>query len=120
MPKSVVVNPYFDWEHDRPPRTPTSDSVIYEMHVRGFSNCQPGIRPLRGTYGGLAHPVAIAHLNRLGITAVELIPVHQGGGQSAGGTRPAQLLGLQHLDYFAPDVAHAAAGANVVRNSSGW
>ncbi len=67
MPKSVVVSPYFDWEHDRPPRIPLSDSVIYEMHVRGFSKLNEHIREdLRGTYAGLASPPALKYLKQLG------------------------------------------------------
>jgi len=78
MMKSVVVSPFFSWEHDRPPRTPYSDSVIYETHVRGFTMRHPGIpEELRGTYAGLAHPASIEHLTKLGVTAVELLPVHQ-------------------------------------------
>jgi glycogen operon protein len=78
MPRSVVVSPYFDWGVDRPPRTPLHESVIYELHVKGFTARHPEIpKPLRGTYAGLAHPLAIDYLTRLGITAVELLPVHQ-------------------------------------------
>ncbi|MEZ5376011.1 MAG: glycogen debranching protein GlgX [Acidimicrobiales bacterium] len=76
--KGVVINPYFDWGHDRPPAIPLSDSVIYEVHVKGFTKLHPGIpEDLRGTYAGLSHPVAIDHLAKLGVTAVELLPVHQ-------------------------------------------
>ncbi len=78
MPRSVVVNPHFDWEDDRPPRRPLDESVIYEVHVKGFTKRHPGIpEELRGTYAGLAHPAAIEHLTALGITAVELLPVHE-------------------------------------------
>jgi len=78
MPKSVVVNPFFDWANDRLPRVPMHESVIYEVHVKGLTQRHPAIpEELRGTYLGLAHPAAIAHLKRLGITAVELLPVHQ-------------------------------------------
>jgi glycogen operon protein len=78
MPKSVVVNPFFDWNADRAPRTPYNESVIYEAHVRGLTINQPDVpEALRGTYAGLAHPVMIDHFRRLGITAVELMPVHQ-------------------------------------------
>jgi isoamylase len=77
MPKSVVVNPYFDWEQDRPPRTPLSESVIYEVHVKGFTKCHPDVpEELRGTYAGLASQASVAYLKALGITAVELMPVH--------------------------------------------
>ena len=78
VPKSVVVNPYFDWGHDRPPATDLNETVIYELHVKGFTQCHPEIpEALRGTYAGLAHPAAVEHLTNLGITAVELLPVHQ-------------------------------------------
>ena len=78
VPRSVVVNPYFDWTEDRLPRRELYQSVIYETHVRGFTMTHPDIPDhLRGTYAGLAHPAAIRHLVDLGITAVELMPVHQ-------------------------------------------
>jgi glycogen operon protein len=78
VPKAVVVNPLFDWGADRPPETPLHESVIYEMHVKGFTVTHPGIpEQLRGTYAGLAHPVAVDYLTALGVTAVELQPVHQ-------------------------------------------
>ncbi|HEU0133090.1 MAG TPA: glycogen debranching protein GlgX [Mycobacteriales bacterium] len=78
MMKSVVVSPFFDWANDRPPRTPYADTIVYETHVRGFTKRHPGIPDeLRGTYAGLAHPTAIEHLTSLGVTAVELLPVHQ-------------------------------------------
>jgi len=74
----VVVNPFFDWDTDRPPRTPYNESVIYEAHVRGLTRLHPDIpEDLRGTYSGLAHPVMVDYLTRLGVTAVELMPVHQ-------------------------------------------
>ena len=78
MAKAVVINPYFDWSTDARPRTPWAESVIYEMHVKGFTMRHPAIpEDLRGTYAGLAHPAAIEYLGRLGVTAVELLPVHQ-------------------------------------------
>jgi isoamylase len=78
VPKSVVVNPFFDWGTDRAPRTPYHETVIYEAHVRGLTINHPEIPPdLRGTYPGLAHPVMIEHLRTLGVTAVELMPVHE-------------------------------------------
>jgi glycogen operon protein len=77
MPKSVIIDPAFDWGDDRPPRTSWYDTVIYEVHVKGFTHCHPDIpEGDRGTYRGLAHPVAIDHLQKLGVTAVELLPVH--------------------------------------------
>ena len=78
MPKSVVINPFFDWRNDRNPRIPWHRTIIYEVHVKGFTMRHPGIpEHLRGTYAGLAHPAAIKHLKTLGVTAVELLPVHQ-------------------------------------------
>jgi isoamylase len=78
VPRSVVTNPFFDWVNDRPPRTPFHESVVYELHVKGFTIRHPDIdKDLRGTYAGLSHPAAIEHLTRLGVTAVELMPVHQ-------------------------------------------
>jgi isoamylase len=78
VPKSVVVNPFFDWGSDRHPRIPYHESVIYEAHVKGLTIQHPDIpEELRGTYTGLAHPLMIEHLKNLGVTAVELMPVHQ-------------------------------------------
>ena len=78
VPKSVVVNPFFDWGSDRHPRIPYHETVIYEAHVKGLTIAHPDIpEALRGTYTGLAHPVMIDHLKRLGVTAVELMPVHE-------------------------------------------
>jgi len=78
MPKSVVINPYFDWESDRRPQTPWHQTIIYETHVKGFTMRHPGVpENLRGTYAGMAHPAAIRYLKQLGVTAVEVLPIHQ-------------------------------------------
>jgi isoamylase len=78
VPRSVVHNPYFDWGNDRPPDMQLNESVIYEVHVKGFTARHPDIpEAQRGTYSGLAHPAAIEHLTGLGVTAVELLPTHQ-------------------------------------------
>jgi isoamylase len=78
VPRSVVHNPYFDWGNDRPPDIQLNESIIYEVHVKGFTARHPGIpEAQRGTFAGLGHPAAIEHLTGLGITAVELLPVHQ-------------------------------------------
>jgi isoamylase len=78
MPKGVVTSPYFDWANDRHPYRPWNETVVYETHVKGFTARHPQIpEELRGTYAGLAHPAAIDHLTSLGITALELLPVHQ-------------------------------------------
>jgi len=77
MPKSVVISPYFDWGTDRLPRIPWNETIVYETHVKGFSMLHPDIpERIRGTYEALSHPVALKHFAHLGITAVELLPVH--------------------------------------------
>ena len=84
VPKSVVVDPAFDWADDRHLRTPWRDTILYEVHVKGFTARHPDVpADQRGTYAGLASPAALAHLTRLGITAVELLPVHQGATEPA-------------------------------------
>jgi glycogen operon protein len=75
---SVVINPFFDWGHDRPPRREYHDSVIYEAHVKGLTMTHPDVpEEIRGTYAALAHPAIVEHLTSLGVTAIELLPVHQ-------------------------------------------
>ncbi|WP_240498229.1 glycogen debranching protein GlgX [Williamsia sp. 1135] len=75
---SVVINPFFDWQHDRAPNRPYYETVIYEAHVKGMTATHPEVpEQLRGTYAGLAHPAIIDHLTDLGVTAIELMPVHQ-------------------------------------------
>ncbi|MEP1124888.1 MAG: glycogen debranching protein GlgX [Ilumatobacter sp.] len=76
--KAVVGDPFFDWGNDRPPETPLHETVIYEAHVRGMTMTHPSVpEALRGTYAGIAHPAVVEHLHDLGITAIELMPVHQ-------------------------------------------
>jgi glycogen operon protein len=77
VPRSIVVNPWFDWTGDHSPVTPWNETVVYEAHVKGATEMHPDVEPeLRGTYSGLAHPAFIEHLRSLGITAIELMPVH--------------------------------------------
>jgi isoamylase len=77
VPRSVVTNPWFEWGDDRPLRTPWHETVLYECHVKGLTMRHPSVPAnLRGTYAGMAHPAVIEHLQRLGVTAVELMPVH--------------------------------------------
>jgi glycogen operon protein len=77
MPRGVVVSPFFDWGGDRAPRTPWNETVVYEVHVKGFTARHPDVpEELRGTYAGLAHPASIEHWRSLGVTAIELMPVH--------------------------------------------
>ena len=112
VPRSVVSAEPFEWGDDRPPRTALADSVIYEAHVKGLTYLHPDVpEPLRGTYAGLAHPAVIEHLQRLGVTAVELLPVHQfvhDGALVARGLR--NYWGYQPIGYFAPHNEYAASG----------
>jgi isoamylase len=77
IPRCRVIDPAFTWGDDRPPRTSWERTIIYELHVRGFTKCHPGVpEPLRGTFRGLTEPVVLDHLRRVGVTAVELLPIH--------------------------------------------
>ena len=109
--KSVVVNPFFDWGDDKSPKTPYHETVIYEGHVKGLTMTHPDIpENLRGTYAGLAHPVIIDYLQDLGITALELMPIHQFFQDDR-----LRELGLRNywgyntLGFFAPQQDYAAA-----------
>ncbi|MET8156898.1 glycogen debranching protein GlgX [Sphaerisporangium sp. NPDC005289] len=112
MPKNVVVNPFFDWGDDRPPRTPYHETVIYEAHVRGLTMRHPDVpREQRGTYAGLAHPSVIDHLVSLGVTAVELMPVHQFVPEHAMVARGlTNYWGYNTIAFLAPHNAYASAG----------
>jgi isoamylase len=109
-PRGFVVDDRFDWGDDRPPRHPPERVVIYELHVKGFTMQHPGVpKPLRGRYTGLAHPEAIAALTRLGITAVELMPVQQFGHEPhllEAGRR--NYWGYHPYAYFAPHAEYAS------------
>ncbi|PBC71838.1 glycogen operon protein [Streptomyces sp. TLI_235] len=109
---SVVINPYFDWGTDRPPRTDYHRTVLYEAHVKGLTRLHPEIpEEIRGTYAALAHPALIEHLAKLGVTAIELMPVHQF-------VRDHRLrdLGLSNywgyntIGYFAPHASYSSTG----------
>jgi len=112
VPKSVVTTSHFDWENDRPPLTPLHDSVLYELHVKGFTARHPDIpEELRGTYAGLAHPVAIEYLKKLGITAVELMPVHEFVDDKHLLDRKLRnYWGYNSINFFAPEARYSAAG----------
>jgi len=112
VPKAVVESPYFDWGADRPPDVPLHESVIYELHVKGFTATHPDIPDLlRGTYAGLAHPAAIEHLLSLGVTAVELQPVHQFVHDSHLVERGLRnYWGYNSIGYFAPHNEYSSAG----------
>jgi glycogen operon protein len=112
VPKSVVVDSKFDWEGDCPPETPISDSIIYEMHVRGFSKRNPEVpEELRGTYAGLAHDASLSYLKKLGITAVELLPVHHFIDEGHLLDRNLRdYWGYNTLGYFAPMSRYSSSG----------
>jgi glycogen operon protein len=109
MPKSVVTSPYFDWSDDRSPGHPWHETVVYEMHVKGFTQLHPEIpEELRGRYLGLASPPAIDYLRRLGITAVELLPIHQFvHSQSLTEKGLRNYWGYDSIGFFAPHNEYA-------------
>ena len=113
MPKCQVIDPAFTWGNDRPPQTPWKDTVIYELHVKGFSHRNPAIPPqLRGTYAGLATAPSIAHLRRLGVTAVELMPVHTFVDDKRLVERGLRnYWGYNSIGFFAPDMRYSSTGA---------
>ena len=112
VPRSVLVAAEFDWGDDRAPGRAMADSIFYEVHVKGFTKLHPDVpEELRGTYAGVGHPAAVEHLQRLGVTAVELLPVHQF-------VHDAQLVerglrnywGYQSIGYFAPHNGYSSSG----------
>ena len=116
--RSIVVSPYFDWDAgfgtDNRPQTPYHETVIYEAHVKGMTARHPEVPPeLRGTYAGLAHPAVVEHLQRLGVTAVELMPVHQFVHDErlvSAGRR--NYWGYNTIGFFAPHNGYSASGGN--------
>ncbi|WP_454803393.1 glycogen debranching protein GlgX [Mucilaginibacter phyllosphaerae] len=109
IPKSVVVDSTFDWEDDKPPRTPYHQSVIYEAHVKGLTQQHPDIpEEIRGTYAAIGHPACIKHLTDLGVTAIELMPIHQFVADrhlvEKGLTN---YWGYNTIAFFAPDIRYA-------------
>ncbi|MEU6822554.1 glycogen debranching protein GlgX [Streptomyces atriruber] len=112
MMTSVVVNPYFDWGDDRPPRTPYHETVLYEAHVKGLTMLHPDLpEELRGSYAALGHPAIIEHLTALGVTALELMPVHQ----FVNDHRLVDMglnnyWGYNTIGFFAPHNAYASWG----------
>jgi isoamylase len=112
VPRGVVVRDDFDWGDDRAPQVPWHDTVIYELHVKGFTKQHPAVpEHQRGTYAGLAHPAVIDHLLSLGVTAVELLPVHHFISEphllKQGQTN---YWGYNSIGYFAPHAAYSSAG----------
>ncbi|MEV4350615.1 glycogen debranching protein GlgX [Actinoplanes sp. NPDC049596] len=112
--RSVVINPFFDWANDRPLKIPFHQTIIYEAHVKGMTMRHPGIpEDVRGTYSGLAHPVMIDYLKRLGITAVELMPVHQFVHDSGLTERGlSNYWGYNTIGFFAPHNGYASFGGH--------
>jgi isoamylase len=113
MPKCRVIDSSFTWGNDVRPQTPWEHTVIYELHVKGFTQLHPAVRPqLRGTYAGLSTAPVIAHLQRLGVTAVELMPVHQFVDDQALVQRGLRnYWGYNSIGFFAPDTRYAAGDA---------
>ncbi len=112
MMKCVVTNPYFDWQEDRQPRTPYHESVIYEAHVKGLTMTHPDIpEDIRGTYAALGHPAMVDHLTSLGVTAVELMPVHQFVNDSSLVDKGlSNYWGYNTIGFFAPHNAYSSSG----------
>jgi glycogen operon protein len=112
MPKSVVVNEAFDWEGDRPPKIPFHETIIYELHIKGFTQLHPDIpEELKGTYAGIAHPATISYLKSLGITAVELMPVHHFVEEEHLAERGlTNYWGYNTIGFFAPDARYSSGG----------
>ncbi len=112
VPRCVVTSNAFPWGDDRLPRVPWSETVLYEMHVKGFTASHPGVPPeLRGTYAGLAHPAAIEHLTRLGVTSVELLPIQAFVSETHLLSRGlTNFWGYNTVGFFAPHADYAAGG----------
>jgi glycogen operon protein len=112
MPKCVVVDPAFSWGNDIPPRTPWHRTIIYELHVKGYTKLHPPVPPeLRGSYAGLSCPPVIEYLKNLGITAVELMPVHQFvADRHLKDRRLTNYWGYNTIGFFAPEVSYASSG----------
>jgi glycogen operon protein len=112
MMMGVVVNPFFDWGGDRQPKTPYSESFIYEAHVRGLTERHPGIpEEIRGTYSAIAHPAIIDHLKKLGVTAIELMPVHQFVNDDTLQQKGlSNYWGYNTISFFAPQNTYSSTG----------
>ena len=110
--KSAVINPYFDWGNDQHPYISYHDSVIYEAHVRGMTNLNMDVPPdIRGTYAGLAYPSVIEYLKKLGITAIELMPIHQFVNDSFLQKKGlSNYWGYNTIGFFAPHNAYSSSG----------
>ena len=114
MPRCVVVDPSFPWGDDRRPNTAWSDTVIYELHVKGFSKRNADVpEDLRGTYAGLAHPASLGHLKKLGVTAVELMPVHHFfDADQLISNGLVNYWGYDSIGYFAPEARYSSTDSS--------
>ena len=112
VPKSVVIDPRFNWEGDRLPKVSYHQSIIYEAHVKGFTKLHPAIpEEIRGTYAAISHPVTIQHLKELGVTAIELMPVHHFVTDKFLADKSlTNYWGYNTIGFFAPDVRYASQG----------
>jgi isoamylase len=112
VPRSVVTTSHYDWENDRPPLTPLHDSVLYELHVKGFTATNQEIpEDLRGTYAGLGHPVSVEYLKKLGVTAVELMPVHEFvDDKHLLDLGKRNYWGYSSINFFSPEARYSASG----------
>ena len=112
VPKSVITSTHFDWENDRPPAIPLHESIIYETHVRGITALHPCVpENLRGTYAGIAFPKTIEYFKELGITAVELMPVHSFVDEEYLVKRGLQnYWGYNTINFFSPDARYSSSG----------
>ena len=112
MSKSVVISPFFDWDNDRLPRTPYNETVIYEAHVKGLTQTRPDIpEEVRGTYAALAHPVMLEHYKKIGVTAIELMPVHQFVHDSHLADKGKRnYWGYNTIGFFAPHNDYSSSG----------
>jgi isoamylase len=112
IPKAVVIDPRYDWEGDKLPRIPYHRSIIYETHVKGFTKMHPGIpEEIRGTYAAIGHPVTIQYLKELGVTAIELMPIHQFVlDKFLADKGLSNYWGYNTIGFFAPDVRYASGG----------
>lgn len=112
IPKSVVIDQRFDWEDDKPPGHPKHKSIIYEVHIKGFTKMHPGIpENIRGTYAAFAHPVTINYLKELGITAVELMPVqHFTDNYELAHKNLHNYWGYDTIGFFAPEARYSSSG----------
>ncbi len=108
----VVINPFFDWAGDRAPRTSYAQSVIYEAHVKGLTNLHPDVpESQRGSYAGISHPAVVGHLKKLGVTALELMPVHQFVQDNTLIDKGlSNYWGYNSIGFFAPHNSYASSG----------